>query len=54
MFAFEGIGIILPIKELMAKKQDFKFVVTTSVTFYGVFAVAYAYLALFGFGADLS
>ena len=54
IFTFEGFGIILPVKELMSNKKDFKPVTTIAITFYGVFVIAYAYVALFGFGADRS
>ena len=51
MFVFEGIGIILPMKQTMAEPKKFKAVVTTSIAIYGLFVIVYSYVALFGFGA---
>ena len=52
IFAFEGIGVILPIKEILEKQQDYFKVVVISVSIYGLICVIYAEYALFGFGAD--
>ena len=38
----------------MANKKDFKPVTTGAITFYGIYVIAYAYIALFGFGAERS
>ena len=54
IFTFEGIGVILPIKDVIKKKEDYTKVVCVSVGFYCFCCIAYGEYSLFGFGAEKS
>ena len=54
IFTFEGVGVILPIKETMERKEDYAKVMVTAVSIYGVACIAFSAYALFAFGAEKS
>ena len=54
IFTFEGIGVILPIKDVMEKKEDYTKVVCIAIGFYGLCCLGYSEYSLFGFGAKKS
>ena len=54
IFTCEGIGLIIPIKEVIRKKEDFTKVMIVAVGCYAVLCIAYAEYALFSFGAEKS
>jgi len=50
VYAFEGIGVILPIREVTEKKDDYLKILVLTVTFIGIFYVVFAEFWLFAFG----
>merc|ERR1712151_389292 len=52
MYAFEGIGVILPIKEITEKKEDYLKIFTLVVGSIGVFYVFFSEYMIFGYGAE--
>ena len=52
MYAFEGIGVILPIREITEKKEDYLKIFILVVGSIGIFYVVFCEFMIFGFGAD--
>lgn len=52
MYAFEGIGVILPIREITEKKEDYLKIFTVVVGSIGIFYVFFSEFMIFGYGAD--
>ena len=52
MYAFEGIGVILPIREITEKKEDYLKIFMLVVGSIGIFYVFFSEYMIFGYGAD--
>ena len=52
MYAFEGIGVILPIREITEKKEDYLKIFTLVVGSIGIFYLFFSEFMIFGYGAD--
>ena len=52
MYCFEGIGVILPIREITEKKEDYLKIFTLVVGGIGIFYVIFSEFMIFGYGAD--
>ena len=52
MYAFEGIGVILPIKEITEKKEDYFKIFAIVVGSIGVFYIIFSEYMIFGYGAE--
>ena len=51
MFSFEGIAVIIPIKEIVEDKRNYVKVIIFAIAAYGVINISFGEYALFGFGA---
>ena len=54
MYAFEGIGVILPIKEITEKKEDYFKIFAMVVGGIGIFYIFFSEYMIFGYGAEMS
>ena len=52
IFTFEGVGIILPIKEIIREKKSFTKVFGIAISAYGLVAIVFSVYSLFGYGAE--
>ena len=52
MYAFEGIGVILPIREITEKKEDYLKIFTIVLAFIGVLFLFFSEYMIFGFGYE--
>ena len=52
MYAFEGIGVILPIKEITEKKEDYFKIFAIVVGSIGIFYIVFSEYMIFGYGAE--
>ena len=54
LFSYEGIAIIIPIKEIVEDKRNYTKVVIVAIGLYGMINIAFGEYGLFGFGAAKS
>ena len=52
VYAFEGIGVIIPIMEVTEKKEDYLKILVITISLIGVFYVCFAEFWMFSFGAS--
>lgn len=50
VYSFEGIGLVIPIRESMAKPQYFNIVLTCMITFMGLMLCAFGLIAYLAWG----
>ena len=52
IYTFEGVGLILPIKETVAKKENYTKVMIAGCTLYGLIVIIFGLFSLFGYRAE--
>ena len=52
IFLFEGVGVILPIRDTVEKKENYTKAMTLALCLYGLIVMAFGLSSLFGFRTE--
>ena len=52
IFICEGVGVILPIKELVEKKENYTKDMVYALSFYGLIVIAFGLFSLYGYKTE--